>query len=63
MLKKDWLIVTPYMPRHSGPKDEDAFANGKQIAGWLREAGFGKVRTETKMMKPVAVVAVVASVD
>ena len=63
LLKPDGVIVTAYMPRHLGAKDEDAVAKGKQIENWLREAGFWKIRTQTKMMKPVAVVAVIASID
>ena len=63
MLKQGGVMLTAYMPRHWGAKDEDALAKSEQIAGWLREAGFSRVRTETKRMKPVAVVAVVASVD
>lgn len=63
MLEPGGLIVTAYMPRHTGVKDDDAVAKGDQIAAWLREAGFREVRTETRMMKPVAAVAVVASDD
>ena len=60
MLRPGGIIVTAYMPRHSGATNEDAIAKGKQIENWLLEAGFGQVKTHTKMMKPVAVVAVVA---
>jgi SAM-dependent methyltransferase len=62
LLKPGGIILTAYMPRHVGAKDEDAVRKGRQIEDWLREAGLGQVRTETKMMKPVAVVAVLASV-
>ena len=60
MLRPGGIIVTAYMPRHSGATNEDAIAKGKQIENWLLEAGFGQVKTHLKMMKPVAVVAVVA---
>jgi len=63
LLRPGGVIVTAYMPRHWGAKDEDALAKGKQIENWLREAGFWKIKTQTKMMKPVAVVAVIASID
>jgi hypothetical protein len=49
------------MPRSAEAKDEDAVRKGRQIEGWPREAKLGQVRTETMMMKPVAVVAVLAS--
>ena len=62
MLRPGGVILTAYMPRNRGATNEDAFAKGKQIEGWLREAGFVQIDTQTKMMKPVAVVAVVASV-
>jgi 2-polyprenyl-3-methyl-5-hydroxy-6-metoxy-1,4-benzoquinol methylase len=61
MLKPGGVILTAYMPRHAGAKDEDAVRKGMQIEDWLREAGLGQVRTEIKIMKPVAVVAVLAS--
>lgn len=61
LLKPGGVILTGYMPRNAGARDEDAAQKGMQIEGWLREAGFRQVRTETKMMKPVAVVAVLAS--
>ena len=60
MLRPGGIIVTAYMPRHSGATNEDAVAKGKQIENWLLEVGFGQVKTHIKMMKPVAVVAVVA---
>jgi SAM-dependent methyltransferase len=58
LLKPGGVILTAYMPRHAGARDEDAVRKGKQIEDLLREAGLGQVRTETRMMKPVAVVAV-----
>jgi len=60
ILKPGGVVLTAYMPRHMGATDSDAFAKGKQIEGWLREAGFSHIRTESKMMKPVAAVAVTA---
>jgi SAM-dependent methyltransferase len=60
LLKPGGVLLTAYMPRHAGAKDEDAVRKGRQIEEWLREAGFGDVRTETRMMKPVAIVAVLA---
>lgn len=63
LLKPGGLIVTAYMPRHLGAKDEDTVVKGKQIENWLREAGLWKIKTQTKMMKPVAVVAVIANID
>jgi len=55
LLKPGGIILTAYMPRHAGAKDEDAVKKGRQIEAHLREAGFGEVRTQTRMMKPVAV--------
>jgi SAM-dependent methyltransferase len=60
LLKPDGVLLTGYMPRQAGAKDEDAAQKGRQIEGWLRKAEFRQVRTETKIMKPVAVVAVLA---
>jgi SAM-dependent methyltransferase len=60
LLKPGGVILTAYMPRHAGAKDEDAVQKGRQIEDWLREAGFWQIKTETRMMKPVAVVAVLA---
>jgi cyclopropane fatty-acyl-phospholipid synthase-like methyltransferase len=62
MLRPGGVVATAFMPRHRGATNEDAFAKGKQIETWLREAGFAQIDTQTKMMKPVAVVAVVARV-
>lgn len=61
LLKPGGVILTAHMPRQVDANDEDAVRKGRQIEGWLREAGLGQVRTETRMMKPVAVVAVLAS--
>jgi SAM-dependent methyltransferase len=61
LLKPNGVLLTGYMPRHAGAKDDDAVQKGRQIEECLREAGFGQVRTETRTMKPVAVVAVLAS--
>ena len=55
--------MTAYMPRDPGASDEDAVQKGKQIENWLREAGFRQMRTQTRRMKPVAVVAVIASLS
>jgi cyclopropane fatty-acyl-phospholipid synthase-like methyltransferase len=63
LLKPDGVILTAYMPRHAGAKDDDAIRKGGQIEDWLREAGFKQVRTRNRMMKPVAVVAVLASMS
>lgn len=63
VLKPGGVLLTAYMPRHSGAKDEDAIRKGRQIEDWLGQARFGKVRTRSRMMKPVAVVAVLASVS
>jgi hypothetical protein len=54
LLKPGGVTLTAYMPRHVGAKDEDAVRKGGQIEDWLREAGFEQVRTQTRMMKPVA---------
>jgi trans-aconitate methyltransferase len=62
-LKPGGSILTVYMPRHLGSTDADAFAKGKQIEDWLGEAGFSHIRTESKVMKPVAAIAVSATVD
>ena len=40
MLRPGGIIVTAYMPRHSGATNEDAVAKGMQIESWLLEAGF-----------------------
>jgi SAM-dependent methyltransferase len=61
LLRPGGILLTGYMPRQAGAKDEDAAQKGRQIENWLREAEFQRLRTETKMMKPVAVVAVLAS--
>jgi len=61
LLKPGGTLLTAYMPRDAGAKDEDAVQKGKQIENWLCEAGFRQMRTQTKRMKPVAVVAVLAS--
>ncbi len=63
LLKPGGVILIAYMPRHVGAKDEDAVRKGRQIEDWLREAGFEQVRTQTRMMKPVAVVAVLSGVS
>ena len=42
---------------------EDAVRKSGHIEDWLREAGFEHVRTQTRMSKPVAVGAVLASVS
>jgi hypothetical protein len=63
LLKPGGVILTAYMPRHGGAKDEDAVRKGRQIEDWLCEAGFAQVRTEARMMRPVAVVAVGASLS
>jgi len=60
LLKPGGLLLTVYMPRNSGARDEDAAEKGRQIEGCLREAGFSTIKTQTKYMKPVAVVAVYA---
>ena len=60
MLRPGGTALTVYMPRHAGAKDEDAIEKGRQIEAQLREAGFNEVRMETKLRKPVAVVAVLA---
>ena len=60
LLRPGGTVLTVYMPRHAGAKDQDAVEKGRQIEGQLREAGFAEARTETKMMMPVAVVAVLA---
>lgn len=64
LLKPGGVLLTVYMPRHSGAKDEDAVRKGREIEKWLREAGgFGQIRTQSRMMKPVAVVALLASAN
>jgi|SRR5579863_261612 len=60
-LEPGGVLLTGYMPRHAGAKDEDAVQKSRQIEAWLREAGFGLLTAQTKVMKPVAVVAVLAS--
>jgi SAM-dependent methyltransferase len=60
-LKPGGVILTAYMPRHAVATDDDALRKGGQIEGWLREAGFEQVRMQTRRMRPVAVVAVLAS--
>lgn len=60
LLKPGGVLLTGYMPRQPGAKDEDAFQKGMEIESWVREAGFEVVTMQTKMMKPVAVVAVLA---
>jgi len=60
LLRPGGVLLTGYMPRHPGAKDEDAVRKGMQIEAWLREAGFGVLTTQTKMMRPVAVVVVLA---
>ena len=60
LLRPGGTVLTVYMPRHAGAKNEDAVEKGRQIEAQLGEAGFREVRTETKMMKPVAVVGVLA---
>lgn len=62
LLKPGGVILIGYMPRNKGAKDEDAIRKGAQIEGWLREGGFEQVRTQIRRMKPVAVVAVLATV-
>jgi SAM-dependent methyltransferase len=62
-LKPGGVILTAYMPRHVGAKDEDAVRKGGQIEAWLREAEFRQVTMQTRMMKPVAAVAVMASMS
>jgi SAM-dependent methyltransferase len=62
-LKPGGVILTAYMPRHAGAKDEDAVRKGGQIEAWLREAEFRQVTMQTRMMKPVAAVAVLASMS
>jgi len=62
-LNRGGRIVTSYEPRHPGATDNDAYAKADEIAEWLRQAGFDEIRIEKKMMKPVAAVAVVASVE
>lgn len=61
LLKPGGVLLTGYMPRQPGAKDEHAFQKGTEIEAWVREAGFEIVTMKTKVMKPVAVVAVVAS--
>jgi SAM-dependent methyltransferase len=63
LLKPGGVVVTAYMPRHRGASDDDAFVKARQIENWQREAGFGQVGTQSKMMKPVAVVAVVGRLN
>lgn len=63
LLRPGGVLLTAYMPRNAGAKDQDAVQKGKQIENWLREAGFWQIRTETRRMKPVAVVAVLASLN
>jgi SAM-dependent methyltransferase len=62
-LKPGGVILTGYMPRHAGAKDEDAVRKGGQIEDWLRETGFEHVRTETRLIKLVTVVAVLATLS
>jgi SAM-dependent methyltransferase len=61
LLRPGGLLLTGYMPRQTGAKDEDAVQKGRQIEDWLRAAEFRQVRTETRIMKPVTVVAVLAT--
>ncbi len=61
LLKSGGEVVTAYLPRYPGATDEDAFAKGNEIAESLRQAGLKNIQIERKMMKPVAVVAVVAT--
>jgi hypothetical protein len=42
------VLLTGYMPRHAGAKDEDAVQKSRQIEAWLREAGFGLLTAQTK---------------
>lgn len=63
LLKSGGLLLTAYMPRHVGANDQDATAKGREIEGWLRQAGFSQIVAETKQMKPVSVVAVIARGD
>jgi cyclopropane fatty-acyl-phospholipid synthase-like methyltransferase len=63
LLKPGGVLLTAHMPRNAGATDEDAVQKGKQIENWLREAGFRQMRTQTRTMKPVAVVAVLASMS
>jgi len=60
LLKPDGVILTGYMPRKIGAKDEDAVRKASQIEDWLRQTGLIQVRTEIRTMKPVAVIAVLA---
>ena len=61
LLKPGGVLLTGYMPRQPRAKHEDAAQKGAEIEAWVREAGFRAVTKQTKMMKPVAVVAVLAS--
>jgi len=63
LLKPGGVLLTAYMPRNAGAKDEDAVEKGKQFESRLREAGFRQIRTEMRKMKPVAVVALLASLS
>jgi len=60
LLKPGGMILTGYMPRFPGAKDEDAVRKAKEVENWLRESGFEQARTQIKPMKPVAVVAIMA---
>jgi SAM-dependent methyltransferase len=63
LLKPGGVLLTAHMPRNPGATDEDSAKSAVQIAAWLREAGFTTITTETKRMKPVPVVAVMASLS
>lgn len=58
LLKLGGLIAITEQPRSRGATDETAQRMGKEIAVALREAGFSRIRLETKKMKPVSAVCV-----
>lgn len=61
LLKPGGLIAITEQPRSQGATDETAQRMGKEIAAALREAGFSRMRLETKKMKPVSAVCVLGS--
>ena len=62
LLRPGGVILIGYMPRHRGATNEDAARKGAQIEKWMRDAGFEQVKTQTRVMKPVAAVAAMGSV-
>lgn len=63
LLRNGGKIITTYMPRHPQAADQDAFDMAEEISQWLGQAGFKNITVEKKLLKPVAAVAVVATVD